>query len=687
MKDDGLTLANGLSQRHLAQACAAWMRDKVEVRSVTKTGFLHGKMAHIRRGEVSAAILGSSNFTTRGLGLAATNNNVELNLVVRDDRDRDDLKQWFEELWNDTTRVEDVKPQVLDYLLQVYADQSPEFIYYKTLYHLFARFLEAGTGLDEALRKTTLLETGVWKSLFAFQKDGAKGAINKLRELGGCILADSVGLGKTYEALAVIKYFELKNERVLVLCPKKLADNWLLYRMNSALNPFLADRFRYDVLHHTDLSRESGSSNGIDLKALNWGNYDLVVIDESHNFRNNSVGPRDEDGEPIRRTRYERLMEDIIGTGIKSKILLLSATPVNNQLSDLRNQISFIAGGDVARWPEPDRAFETSLGIASLKATTQQAQARFTTWAKSPPHQREKKDLINVLGGDFLKLLDALTIARSRRHVARYYAGEMTRLGGFPERQAPISLHPEIDNPLTVITGYVELLRHRLDSVGSLYGADLQAVRDDVKLLAKQVTTCVAITRRYLRFVNRRSAQAPEVSVNQVIDDVHTLMRNHPNLRGGKLAAKHLERDACARIGGTELIQILLNLTVNAFQASDRPQTVWIAAERYDVPLPLGEFRDGEHERFINLEGFANEAPLVALSVIDQGPGIPRDVLARIFEPYFTTKPQGGGTGLGLAIVTRLIRHHQGLIHVKSTLGEGARFTIYLPAREPAPAR
>jgi two-component system sensor histidine kinase/response regulator len=244
------------------------------------------------------------------------------------------------------------------------------------------------------------------------------------------------------------------------------------------------------------------------------------------------------------------------------------------------------------------------------------------------------------------------------------------------------ALH-DINNPLTVITGYVELLRHKLDAVGSLYGADLQAVREDVNLLAKQVNTCAAITRRYLRFVNKRSAQAPEVSVNQVIDDVHTLMKNHPSLRGGKLSAKHLDRDAAAQIGGTELIQILLNLTVNAFQSSERPQTVWITAERYDEPLPIETFRDSPEERFINLESFANHPPLVALSVLDQGPGITRDVLSRIFEPYFTTKAQTG-TGLGLAIVTRLAKHHNGLIHVKTKLGEGTRFTIYLPAKEPS---
>ncbi len=242
------------------------------------------------------------------------------------------------------------------------------------------------------------------------------------------------------------------------------------------------------------------------------------------------------------------------------------------------------------------------------------------------------------------------------------------------------ALH-DINNPLTVITGYVELLRYKLESVGSLYGADLQAVREDVNLLAKQVSTCGAITRRYLRFVNKRAAGAPEVSVNQVIDDVHTLMRNHPTLRGGKLSAKPLSRDAAAQIGGTELIQILLNLTVNAFQATDKQQEVWIAAERYDEPLPIETFHDSPEERFINLESFANSAPVVALSVLDQGPGIPRDVLSRIFEPYFTTKGQTG-TGLGLAIVTRLVKHHNGLIHVKTKLGEGTRFTVYVPGRE-----
>jgi len=244
------------------------------------------------------------------------------------------------------------------------------------------------------------------------------------------------------------------------------------------------------------------------------------------------------------------------------------------------------------------------------------------------------------------------------------------------------ALH-DINNPLTVIAGYIELLTNRLDTVGSLHGEDLRAVRDDVATLAKQVSTCSAITRRYLRFVNKKTAQAPEVSVNQVLDDVQTLMRNHPSIKGGHLAIKHLNVDTSAQISGTELIQILLNLSINAFQSKEQPQTVWLTAERFDGPLPTESFRDNEDERYIGLDSFGNQPPVVALSVLDQGPGIAGDVLARVFEPYFTTKVHTG-TGLGLAIVSRLIKAHHGLVHVKSRPFEGTRFTIYLPGKEPS---
>jgi hypothetical protein len=375
---------------------------------------------------------------------------------VDGNRDRADLRQWFEELWNDTTRVENVKQAVLDYLLQVYRDQSPEFIYFKTLFELFRRFIDEGRDIDDNLKRIRLPETGIWQSLFAFQKDGAKSAINKLKTHGGCILADSVGLGKTYEALAVIKYFELRNEKVLVLCPGKLRGNWDIYPAWSASknNPFASDRFGYTVLSHTDLSRDSGPSGAVrQLRDFHWGAFDLVVIDESHNFRNNAPGKPREDGAghdaPARRSRYQRLMQDIIQSGVRTKVLLLSATPVNNTLADLRNQLSFIAGGDVARdTPEglaADAFFSGALEIPSLKTTTREAQKRFTEWSKKPPGQRRKQDLIHVLGGDFIKLLDAITIARSRRHISRHYQSEIARLGGFPLRTPPLSLHPEID--------------------------------------------------------------------------------------------------------------------------------------------------------------------------------------------------------------------------------------------------
>lgn len=443
IEDEKLALSNRLQQKCLAKECADWIFNKVDIKSVKQANLLHGKMYHINDDGRKKALVGSSNFTVSGLGYGA-NPNIELNLEVADDRDRDELKLWFDEIWNNDDLVKDVKHEVLTYLAQLYADHSPQFIYYLTLFNLFRDYLDGTRDIDESLRKAALPDTHIWQKLFSFQKDGAKAAINKILACNGCILADSVGLGKTFTALAVIKFFELKNERVLVLCPKKLRRNWTVYRSNSTLNPFLADRFRYDVLSHTDLSREKGDVDGIELSTLNWGNYDLVVIDESHNFRNNSIAKQDI-GDEKRRTRYQRLMEDIISSGIRTKVLLLSATPVNNQLSDLRNQISFIAGGDVARHDQPDSAFSEILGVESVRETSRKAQTHFTNWAKKPVAERKTRDLLAALGGDFFKLLDGLSIARSRSQIASYYKEEMKRLGGFPRRTTPRSLHPAID--------------------------------------------------------------------------------------------------------------------------------------------------------------------------------------------------------------------------------------------------
>jgi superfamily II DNA or RNA helicase len=436
--DDKLELKNRLEQKRVARDCAEWINQKVDIRSVTQAGFLHGKMYHIDNAGVEESLLGSSNFTVRGLGLAAAGNNIELNLQVDSSRDRRDLKTWFDELWDNEELVQDVKAQVLSYLEQLYQNHSPEFIYYKTLFHLFERFLGDTGKTAEELGKTTLFESGIWRALYQFQQDGVKGAINKVLKHDGCILADSVGLGKTFEALAVIKYFELRNERVLVLCPKKLRENWTVYKLNDQLNPFGDDRFRYDVLSHTDLSRDTGKTGDIDLSTLNWGNYDLVVIDESHNFRNNTPGKRDEEGNIVRKSRYERMMDDIIKAGVKTKVLLLSATPVNNNLKDLRNQIYFLTEGN-------DAAFKDSIGIANLKETLRKAQLNFTNWAKQHPSKRKVRDLLERLGSDFFKLLDELTIARSRKHIQKYYAATIQELGGFPKREKPVSCTPDID--------------------------------------------------------------------------------------------------------------------------------------------------------------------------------------------------------------------------------------------------
>jgi superfamily II DNA or RNA helicase len=441
LTDEGLVMAAQMQQRTMAKACAEWLEKKAEIRSLVRPNFLHGKLYHIANtNRTEEAITGSSNFTSQGLGFGAMPN-MELNIVINDRRDKEELKSWFEELWNDDTGlVEDVKGRVLEDLRALYADTPPEFVYFKTLYHVFEKFLNdqsKGGLLDE---RTGFFDSEVWDKLYAFQKDGVKGAINKILTHGGCIIADSVGLGKTFEALAVIKYFELLNKNVLVLCPKKLAPNWTVYqaKQNSTLNPFPKDRFQYAVMCHSDLGRKGGVSapNGINLDDLNWGAYDLIVIDESHNFKGNPISRELEDG-TMKINRAHFLLERIIKAGVKTKVLLLSATPVNNNLRDLRNQINVIAAGD-------DRALFESTGISEIGETLRLAQVQFTNWAdpnKNP--DRSVKQLLERLDSSFFKLLDELTIARSRKHVTRYY--DSKDVGEFPKREKPVSIYPHID--------------------------------------------------------------------------------------------------------------------------------------------------------------------------------------------------------------------------------------------------
>jgi superfamily II DNA or RNA helicase len=430
-----------LTQKKIATECSEWIKNKAEIRSMVKPNFLHGKMYHIRQESgIEKAIAGSSNFTVNGLGLGGTKN-IELNIIIDSDRDRQELKEWFDSIWNDQSGlVEDVKEQVLKYLEQLYIENEPEFIYFKTLYHIFEDYLDEQKRGGLLNERTGFFDSEIWNILYDFQKDGVKGAINKILRHNGCIIADSVGLGKTYEALAVIKYFELLNSRVLVICPKKLTANWTIYQasQNHALNPFKKDRFNYTVLYHTDMARESGRSgaNAIDLENFNWGAYDLVVIDESHNFKGNPVEKVKHDGS-IKMNRAKWLMEKVIKSGAKTKVLMLSATPVNNSLRDLRNQIAFITEG------EEDALWE-SCKIKDIGLTLKNAQANFTTWAdpkKNP--QRNMKQLLERLDSAFFKLLDELTIARSRKHIKNFYKIEF--IGKFPDRNKPHSVYPEID--------------------------------------------------------------------------------------------------------------------------------------------------------------------------------------------------------------------------------------------------
>ena len=474
--DEGLELREQLQQKPIAKACAEWIEDKVEIRSTRQSNLLHGKMYHIVNNGVEKAIMGSSNFTVRGLGLNPPHDNIELNLEVDNCQDRSDLKAWFDEIWNDTDHVDDVKAKVIAALNRLGRDYAPEFIYYKTLYELFRDELEARMNNEQTLEDIHLYDTRIWNTLYAFQQDGVKSVIARLLRHNGCILADSVGLGKTYTALAVIKFFELRNERVLVLCPKKLRENWALYPVhyNQRNNPFEEDKFGYSLLSHTDLSRYSGDSDGIDLEGFNWSNFDLVVIDESHNFRNDTKPVRDDAGNVIRHSRYTRLLEEVINAGAKTKVLMLSATPVNTSLIDLRNQIYLMT-------EKREDAFRESLGISNIRTLLGQAQKTFKAWEESPDQSgaRDKSKLLNELGADFFQLLGGVSIARSRRHIENFYAEEIDRIGKFPEQLKPENHHPPTD--LTGALSYKYLADQIEEFSLSIYTPSIYVTSEEAK--------------------------------------------------------------------------------------------------------------------------------------------------------------------------------------------------------------
>ncbi len=385
LTERGLEPNHTLQQKALAKRCADWVsKDTVAVRSISRANFLHGKMYLTDSPDGATAVVGSSNFTKRGLG-GSDRPNLEINLATDDRHTLAELLEWFNRLWKDRRLTEDAKQRVLDALERIGGDYAPEAVYYKTLYELFRKDIEVRLAGEAAAAATGFTGSQIWNALYEFQKDGAQSAIAKLREHNGCILADSVGLGKTYTALAVIKYFELRNERVLVLCPRKLFENWSLYPAiyGHRQNPFLEDRFGYTVLAHSDLSRDSGSSGGINLANFNWRNYDLVVIDESHNFRNDGG------------QRYRRLLDEVVKQGSKTRVLMLSATPVNTSLTDLRNQIYLMTEGR-------EDSFRESLGVGSIRTLMAAAQRVFKHWetGQTKGGSRYKEQLLENLGAD-----------------------------------------------------------------------------------------------------------------------------------------------------------------------------------------------------------------------------------------------------------------------------------------------
>ena len=425
--DSDRSSRNQLQARSLARQCADWIRKNCELRqapAILPQSTIITSHPDVTRQRV---ITGSCPFTTDGLGLTP-GNQFSLIQCSEGADEWSMLGSWFTSLWNGLPTTPEPKTAFLASLRELVDHKAPSLIYYLILYHLFK---DLGDELDEERiikSATGIRNTIVWKKLYKFQRDGVFGAIDKLERLGGCIIADSVGLGKTFEALAVIKYYELRNDRVLVLCPKRLRDNWTLYKGNDCRNLLAPDRLHYDVLNHTDLSRENGHSGDVDLSYVNWGNYDLVVIDESHNFRNKATH-KDRD------TRYGRLMQRIIKAGVKTKVLMLSATPVNNRLADLKNQIAFVTEGD-----------DTALAghnIPSIETTVRKAQTQFNRWLTLDEVERKPARLMDMLGFDYFKLLDLLTIARSRKHIEKYYGTAET--GKFPERLSPVNIKADVD--------------------------------------------------------------------------------------------------------------------------------------------------------------------------------------------------------------------------------------------------
>ena len=429
-----IKLRNNLTQKAIAKECANWIRQKVKFKTNITNGGIP-KSLNVENGGYKLTYMPFNDFTTSELG-CERGSNMSTAITRLPSPTADMFLQQFEGLWNDKKNFKDVTDRVIESIENVYKENAPEFIYFVTLFNIFREFLD-DISEDELPNEATGFKNSIiWSKLYNFQKDACLAIINKLEKYNGCILADSVGLGKTFTALSVIKYYENRNKTVLVLCPKKLNENWIMYRSNYKNNPIAGDRLRYDVLFHTDLSREQGQSNGLDLSMINWGNYDLLVIDESHNFRNGGKIDAEEDDDSQRNNRYTQLMNKVIRSGVKTKVLMLSATPVNNRFNDLKNQLQLAYEGN------PELLNKELNTKSSIDDIFKNAQKSYKKWTELPEADRTTERLLQELSFDFFDVLDSVTIARSRKHIERYY--DTTAIGTFPERLKPISRTPAL---------------------------------------------------------------------------------------------------------------------------------------------------------------------------------------------------------------------------------------------------
>ena len=487
-----IQLRNKLTQRAVARECADWIREKVTFRSNSSKAAMQ-QFACIHSPDANTAYTPLHGFTAVDLGYQP--GDAISNIVNRIDEPEftDPYFQLFDQIWNDEEKLRDVTSAVYDHIASVYQENSPERVYYLILHNIFSAFLQ---DVDEDVLpkdRTGYQDTLIWQKLYNYQRDAAVGIINKLETFNGCILADSVGLGKTFTALAVIKYYELRNQAVLVLCPKKLSDNWRTFNSNLRTNVLVGDRFNYSILCHTDLSRTSGESLGIPLSLVNWGNFDLVVIDESHNFRNNDAYKDHE-------TRYQKLMEQVIRSGVRTRVLMLSATPVNNRFSDLRNQLALAYEGD-------SENLSSKLDeVHNVEEVFRQAQTAFNAWSRLAPQDRTAETILKSLDYEFFELLDSVTIARSRKHIETFY--DTSDIGKFPERLKPLSFRCALTNRSDVL-GFNEIFAQLAQLNLSIYAPISYVLHSRLPKYESLYDTQVAGGKGKLRQVDReRSLQA-----------------------------------------------------------------------------------------------------------------------------------------------------------------------------------